>query len=123
MGEMIRGTHERKSEPDGFGAEAFEAQVRAGSSRDAVVRTAARYYLADRGSGRVAWRPPRFLRAEDGRASTVTDVELDEDTMEALEKEARRQGLALDRLAEHALLYYLADLSTGRAAARVGSAL
>jgi hypothetical protein len=112
-----------RQELDSFGAEALEAQVRAGSSRAAVVRTAARYYLADRGSRRVAWRPPGFLRAVDQPASTVTDVELDEETTKALEKEARHQGLAPDRLAEHALLYYLADLGTGRAAARVGSAL
>jgi hypothetical protein len=112
-----------RHELDSFGGEALEAQVRAGSSRDAVVRTAARYYLADRGSGRVAWRPPRFLRAVDEPASTLTGVELDEETTKALQKEARQQGLAADRLAEHAVLYYLADLSTGRAAARVGSAL
>jgi hypothetical protein len=112
-------------ELDSFGAKALEAQVRAGSSRDAVVRTAARYYLADRESGRIAWRPPRFLRAVDEPAATLTEtnVELDDVTSKALEKEARQQGLAPDRLAEHALLYYLADLSTGRAAARFGSAL
>jgi hypothetical protein len=110
-------------ELDSFAAEALEAQVRAGSSGAAVVRTAARYYLADRGSGRIAWRPPRFLRAADQRGSAVTDVKLDKDTREALEKEARRNGLALDQLAEHALLYFLVDLRTGRAAARVGGAL
>jgi hypothetical protein len=112
-----------RRELDSFAAAALDAQVRAGRSRAAVVRTAARYYLADRGSGRIAWRPPRFLRAADPRGSAVTDVKLDKDTKEALEREARRHGLALDQLAGHALLYFLADLSTGRAAARVGGAL
>jgi hypothetical protein len=110
-------------ELDDFGKEALEARVRSGSTRAAVIRTAARYYLADRGSGRVAWRPPLFARRGDPAARAVTDVELDEDTMEALEEEARRHGMAADRLAEHALLYFLADLDSGRAAARLGDAL
>lgn len=110
-------------ELDDFGKEALEAQVRRGSTRDAVIRTAARYYLADRDSGRLAWRPPRFARTEHQFAGAVTNVELDEDTMQALEDEARRQGVAIHRLAEHALLYFLADLDSGRAVARLGDAL
>ena len=110
-------------ELDDFGKQALEAQVRSGSSRDAFIRTAARYYLADRGSGRVSWQPPRYLRKDARRAQAVTEVELDEETMEALEEEARRQGMPAGRLAEHALLYYIADLDSGRAAARVRDAL
>jgi hypothetical protein len=110
-------------ELDDFGREALEAQVRGGCSRDAVIRTAARYYLADRGSGRIAWGPPRFARRDDHPAATVTDVQLDAETTEALEKEARRHGIPAPRLAEHALLYFLADLDSGRAAVRLGDAL
>jgi hypothetical protein len=110
-------------ELDDFGKQALDAQVRSGSSRDAFIRTAARYYLADRGSGRVSWRPPRYLRKGGPRALAVTEVELDEETMEALEEEARRHSLPAARLAEHALLYYLADLDSGRAAARLRDAL
>jgi hypothetical protein len=108
---------------DDFGKEALQAQVRGGSSHDAVVRTAARYYLAERGSGRVASRPPRFVHAELRRAGAVTDVQLDKATLKALETEARRQGIPLNRLAEHTLLYFLADLDSGRAARRLGAAL
>jgi hypothetical protein len=110
-------------ELDDFGKQALEAQVRSGSSREAFIRTAARYYLADRGSGRVSWRPPRYLRKGARHALAVTEVELDDETMEALEEEARRHSLPAARLAEHALLYYLADLDSGRAAARVRDAL
>ena len=53
----------------------------------------------------------------------MPDVDLDEDTLEALEEEAQRHGMATHRLAEHALLYFLADLDSGRAAARLGEAL
>jgi GNAT superfamily N-acetyltransferase len=100
---------------DDFGKKALEAQLRGGSSRDAVVRAAARYYLADRESGRVAWRAPLFVRSVDPDGAG-TDVELDEGTMEALEREARRQGIPASRLVEHALLYFLADVDSGRAA-------
>jgi hypothetical protein len=107
---------------DDFGRQALEAQVRAGSTRDSVMRTAARYYLADRGCGRLAWTPPPFRRG-DRPAGAITDVDLDADTSEALETEARRHGLAAECLAEHALLYFLADLDSGRAAVRLGDAL
>jgi hypothetical protein len=110
-------------ELDDFGRQALDAQVRRGTTRDAVIRTAARYYLADRGSGRLAWRPPRFVRADDEAEGATTDVDLDEETVEALEAEARRHGVSPPRLAEHALLYFLADLDSGRAAARLGEAL
>jgi hypothetical protein len=110
-------------ELDDFGSEALDAQVRGGSTRDAVIRTAARYYLADRGSGRLAWRPPRFVRAGEPAAGPVTDVTLDDETMEALEEAAAHHGVATHRLAEHALLYFLADLDSGRAATRLGEAL
>jgi hypothetical protein len=110
-------------ELDDFGKEALEEQLRSGGSLDAVTRTAVRYYLSDRESGRVAWSPPRFVRSVDQPVKAATCVQLDEDTMKALEEEARRHGLAADRLAEHALLYFLADLDSGRAAARLGDAL
>jgi hypothetical protein len=99
---------------DDFGKEALEAQTRDGSSRDAVLGAAARYYLADRDSGRVAWRVPRFARRDDPEVGE-TDVDIDEDTMKALEEEARRQGIAPGRLVEHAFLYFVADLDSGRA--------
>jgi GNAT superfamily N-acetyltransferase len=110
-------------ELDDFGKEALEVQALRGSTRHAVIRTAARYYLADRGSGRLAWRPPPFASRGEQAGDAITDIELDEDTMDALEAEARRQGVGTHRLAEHALLYFLADLDSGRAATRLGEAL
>jgi hypothetical protein len=99
---------------DDFGKEALDAQVRDGGSRDAVVRTAARYYLADRDSSRVAWRAPHFA-CRDHRRRADTQVEVDASTLKALEEEARRQDTIAERLAAHAVLYFLADLETGRA--------
>jgi predicted transcriptional regulator len=108
---------------DDFGMEALEGLARSGRSRDAVIRAAIRYYVADRGNGRVAWRVPVFARRGQRGEPPGTDVELDDDTMEALEQQARRQCMAPGRLAEHALLYFLADLDSGRAASHCGDAL
>jgi hypothetical protein len=85
--------------------------LRGGPSRDAVVSKAARYYLADRGSGRLACLP-RFLSAGEGDEPGGTDVTLDDEILAAVEREAHRQGVAPGRLAEHALL---SDLDFGRA--------
>jgi hypothetical protein len=79
-----------------------------------VVRTATRYWLADRDSGRPAWRPPRFRRGADLSGAPLS-VGIDDDTWAALEEEAQRHGLDAELLAEHALLYFLADLDSGRA--------
>jgi hypothetical protein len=98
---------------DHFGKKALAVRRRRGASSDAVVSEAARYYLADRGSGRLARRVPRFLGA--GEPDEPAEVELDDDTIVGLEREARRQGVDPSRLAEHALLYFLADLDSGRA--------
>ena len=90
-------------------------------SASAVVRTASLYYLADRDSGRPAWRVPRFQR--DSPDIDGLDVDLDDDTFAALRQEAAGQGVDPSRLAEHALLYYLADLDGGRLAERIGGAV
>jgi hypothetical protein len=97
----------------------FTAEHR--DSASGVVRTASLYYLADRNSGRAAWRVPRFSRAPP--AGDGFDIDLDDDTLAALHQEARAQGVDPARLAEHALLYYLADLDAGRIAERVGGAV
>jgi hypothetical protein len=90
-------------------------------SASAVVRTASLYYLADRDSGRPGWRVPRFLRALPDVEGV--EVDLDDETFAALRQEANRQGVEPSRLAEHALLYFLADLDCGHLAERVGGAV
>ena len=107
---------------DSFGQQAlsqFADEHR--DSASAVVRTASLYYLADRDSGRPAWRVPRFMR--DASSGDSFDIDLDDDTFAALRHEAASQGVDPPRLAEHALLYYLADLDGGRLAERIGGAV
>lgn len=108
---------------DRFGRQAladFAEERRDSAGR--VVRTASLYYLADRDSGRPAWRVPRFLRSSP-QAGARLRVDLDDETWDALVREARGQGVDPARLAEHALLYYLADLDEGRLTERLGGAV
>lgn len=97
---------------DAFGQRAFArlARGRRGSAA-AAVRTASLYYLADRDSGRPAWGVPRFHANESGPTLTVR---LDEDTWRAVNEEADRQGVSADALALHAVMYFLADIDSGR---------
>ncbi len=96
-----------------FGLEELErcAHVRDGSI-DAVVRTAALHYLAERGSGRAVWLAPHFVR--ETPAMPARQVALDDETWRVLNAEALRQGVPAGHLIEHALLYYMSDLDSGR---------
>jgi predicted DNA-binding ribbon-helix-helix protein len=90
-------------------------------SADAAVRTAVLYYLADRESGRAAWRTPRFAR-EPPLGSSL-HARLDDATWAALVEEARHQEVTVGELALHAVMYFLADLDSGRLAGRLEEAL
>jgi len=106
---------------DRFGRDALDEFVRRGSgSRSAAVRTASLYYLADRESGRAAWLVPHYATASDGSAVTAR---LDRETWQALHEEAERQNVSADDLTRHAVLYFLADLDSGRVGARLENAL
>ena len=107
---------------DRFGHEALEEHLRAtGESEAAALDVAVRYYLSDAHSGRVAWRVPRKMT----RADPYEEIELqlDDDLHAELRRESRRQHVSPDMLALHALMYYLAELDSGRAAARLGDAI
>jgi hypothetical protein len=107
---------------DGLACEALDRFVSSGEgSMTSALRTACLYYLADRDSGRPAWRARRF---EQGSWDTSGPaVELDCTTWRELVDEAERQGVSPDALGTHALLYFLADLDSGLLARRLGDAL
>ena len=46
-------------------------------------------------------------------------IELDDFGYESLQAEADRQGVTLETLVEHAAMYYLGDLHSGRAAVQI----
>jgi hypothetical protein len=98
---------------DEFGQQSLDRLTKEGEgSPTAAFRTAALYYLADRESGRPAWRAPRFRsRTPSGSGLRVV---FDDETWEALGEEAARQNVQTEELAVHALLYFLADFDSGR---------
>ena len=109
---------------DGFSREALEAySSSAGRPAQDMTRMATLYYLADHGLDRPAWDVPRFLRAPDRSRGEALEVECDEEPFDTLDREARRQGVAAERLVEHALIYFLADCDAGRLAYRLTAAM
>ena len=100
----------------GFGREALESQVRRlRMSLREIVRMATVYYSSRLVAEQPAGRVPRFTRAR-GEPLDALEVSLDLDPApwQVLESEAERQGVSLDRLVEHATLYFLAELHAGR---------
>jgi hypothetical protein len=107
---------------DDFGQHALARFARRGDGSMArAVRMASMYYLNDRDAGRPAWHVPPF--AADSRAGGSLRVELDDATWTALSEEADRQGVPTDFLTLHALLYFLADIESGRVAALLEDAI
>jgi hypothetical protein len=100
---------------DEFGASALEQEAaRLSVSPTELGSRAARYYLADRESGRVALRVPRLSREAEGKRELQMSIDLDLDSWRDLESEATRQDVSVEALLEHAILYFLADLDSGR---------
>jgi hypothetical protein len=107
---------------DRFGQEALEEHLRAtGESESDALDLAVRYYLGDADRGRLAWKVPRKTTRPD--PADEIELEVDDDLHAELRRESRRQHVSPDMLAMHALMYYLADLDSGRAAARLGDAM
>jgi hypothetical protein len=79
---------------------------------------AVRYYLEDSDSGRVEWPCPDFLRNKPAGGGAV-ELSVDEDLWDSFEQEASRQGVPVQRLAEHAALYFAADRDAGRVTQRI----
>jgi hypothetical protein len=105
---------------DEFGATALKEHAdRYSVSVDELGSRAARYYLADRGSGRVALKVPRLPRGAAGKPVLRLTVDLDDGSWRELAAEAERQGVSTETLLVHAILYFLADLDSGRVERRM----
>jgi len=104
---------------DEFGWETLESEARRnGESLDDLLSRAAAYFNAYRSTRRAAMPIPGFEHGARGTPCQIR-LEVSRDCWESLESEARRQGLPLRRLLEHAALLYLADLDSGRVANRL----
>ena len=105
---------------DEFASASLEEQAARGRlTTDDLVRMAASYFLADLGKERPARRVPRFIVHAAPVRRREFRVELPKRDWDALADEADEQAVPLARLLEHAVLYYLADLASGRVAARI----
>jgi hypothetical protein len=101
---------------DEFGWKSLESEARRnGETLEELLSRAAAYFDAERPTKRAATLVPGF--SPDGRGTPrELRLELTPVRWEGLEREAGRQGVALERLLEHAALLYLADLDSGRLA-------
>jgi hypothetical protein len=104
---------------DRFGCRRLEASRDDEPTLDGLLALALAHFAAEMRRGRPAATPPRF---GDRRSKLAHEVELspmENWRWEALEEQAGRWGIAVERLVEHALLLYLADLDFGRIPSRL----
>lgn len=105
---------------DEFGWSALEDHACGeGIELERLVALACSYYQSELAAGRTATRVPRFGKPATERQSRTLVLELSARSLKGLEQEAERQGLRLERLVEHAAIFYLADLDAGRVAERI----
>lgn len=84
---------------------------RPGAKVSKEVLLALREYAEQLRSGQRPIGMPAFCCEEPQREATLSlDLLVDKETTLVLEREAKRQGTTVDRLATHAVLIYLADL-------------
>ena len=107
---------------DDFGQHALERFTRRSEGSIAnAVRMASIYYLSDRDARRAAWRVPRV--AADSHSSGRLRIQLDDATWASALRGGRPAGRSNRSSRMHALLYYLADIDSGRVAALLEDAL
>lgn len=110
---MSRSVTVRLSE---FALVALRGEERHGAMRaqEQMVR-AVRYYLSEKDSEHPGWLYPDFLRSREESQAVELEFTIDENSWRSFKGEAQRQGVSVKRLAEHAALYYVAELNAGRA--------
>jgi hypothetical protein len=101
----------------------FACDALGGEDRNHGVRSemerAVRCYLSDRGSGRPAWPYPGFLRGSEAARDVALEIEVDDELWRAFEEESGRQGVSVEKLSEHAAVYFVAEVEAGRITQRI----
>lgn len=77
------------------------------------------FYLAEKSREVPGWAYPDFLRERRPSDEVELDLSVEDSLWGSLEAEARDQDVTVDRLLEHAMLYYAAEMDAGRATARI----
>ena len=107
-----------------FGWRALEERARSeGFELERLLALACSHYAAELAGGRAAALVPRLGQPpveRETRGTRTLALKLGAECLRRLEQEAERQGVALERLCEHAALLYLADLDADLDADRAG---
>ena len=98
---------------------AYEALTASEVSAPVQMDRALRCYVQDRGGDRPAWPYPDFLRGSEAQGDVRVELEIDLDLLQNFAKEAARQGVSTEQLAEHAAFYFAAELDAGRVTERI----
>ncbi len=77
------------------------------------------FYLGERSARPPGWAYPDFLRERRPSNDLELDINVEDLLWISLEAEAREQGVDVDRLLEHATLYFAAEMDAGRATERI----
>lgn len=77
------------------------------------------FYLGERGTRAPGWAYPDFLRERRASNDVELDLSIEDLLWTSLEAEAREQEVEVDRLLEHAMLYFAAEMDAGRATERI----
>lgn len=90
-----------------------------GHPEPADVLGAVSFYLNDKDRGRAGWRFPEFLRGTGLGSKVDVALDIDNSLWRSLKIEAESQGVSVEQLVEHAVLYYAAELDAGRVTERM----
>jgi hypothetical protein len=91
-----------------------------GEPSSASVERAIRCYLNDRGgSAGPGWPFPAFLRGREPVEAVELRLEIEEDLWASLEDEASSQGVSVQQMLDHAVLYFAAEVNAGRVTERI----
>ncbi len=104
-------------------SEFAEQAARDHVSVERLLSLAVLYFVSDLGKGRAAAKLPPFKphSGQDGSESLQATLELDKRTWSAVADHARREGVPVERMVEHAAFYYLADAHSGRLTRRLAN--
>jgi len=86
---------------------------RDGAQVSARMSRAIWHYLRDMETDRPGWRYPRFLLERERARMVELEFSIDPDLWRSFEREAGRQGVSVEQLAEHAALYFAAAVNAG----------
>jgi hypothetical protein len=90
-----------------------------GQASSTSVERAIRCYLGDKESGGPGWPYPAFLRDRAPLEEVELRLHVDGDLWKQLEAEAESQGVTVQQMLEHAVIYFAAEVNAGRVTERI----